>query len=154
MESIITKHHKNVATVLHASAFSSYFIPFGNFIVPFILWNVYKKETEFIDHHGKEVLNFQLSLFCYKFAAMILAVPFFVFFGLKNHHVWDTIHFNSISIHWNDGFSFYNLTLVSIIVCIVQLLFFAINITYTIVAAMKANEGEKYRYPLTIRFIK
>lgn len=154
MDSTLTKHDKNVAMVLHASTFSRYFFPFGNFIVPIILWTMYKKESEYIDHHGKEALNFQLSLFCYKLIGTLVTIPFFFAFGVQNFSTWDIYHFNNVSINFNEGFSMYNLSFIAIIVGIGHFLFFAINITYTIVAAMRANEGEKYRYPLTIRFIK
>ncbi|MCH2196395.1 DUF4870 domain-containing protein [Kordia sp.] len=154
MESALTKHDKNVATVLHVASFSKYFFPFGNFILPVILWSMYKKDGDYIDHHGKEVINFQLSLLCYKIAATILCIPFFVVFGAKNINTWDIFCFNGISINVDKGFHFFGVSFVEIILGLGALLFFAVNITYTIVAAMKANEGERYRYPLTYRFIK
>ncbi|QHI39063.1 hypothetical protein IMCC3317_44640 [Kordia antarctica] len=154
MDTAITKHQKNVATVLHATTFSKYFFPFGNFILPLILWAMYKKESEYIDHHGKEALNFQLSLFCYKVVAAMFAIPFFILFQIHTTNTWNILGFNSFSIDLNDGFNMHQLTIAGIVIGIGHLLFFAVNITYTILAAMKANEGEKYRYPLTIRFIK
>ena len=154
MDTAITKHKKNVATILHVATFSKYFFPFGNFILPLILWTMYKKESEYIDHHGKEALNFQLSLFCYKITGTLLTIPFFIVSGIQQLNTWDIFQFNNITINFNEGFNMHSLTFIGIIIGIGHLLFFAVNITYTIVAAMKANEGEKYRYPLTIRFIK
>ncbi|MBC8753793.1 DUF4870 domain-containing protein [Kordia sp. YSTF-M3] len=154
MDSAITKHQKNVATILHVATFSKYFFPFGNFILPLILWTMYKKEAEYIDHHGKEALNFQLSLFCYKVAGTLLTVPFFFMSGVQHLNTWDIFHFNTIRINFSNGFNIHNLSVIGIIIGVGYLLLFAVNITYTILAAMKANEGEKYRYPFTIRFIK
>ncbi|MGH1385582.1 DUF4870 domain-containing protein [Kordia sp.] len=154
MESTLTNHDKNVATVLHVMSFSKYFFPFGNFILPIIFWSMYKKDSDYIDHHGKEVINFQLSLLCYKIMATVFCIPFFIVFGVKNIDTWDLFCFNSISINVDHGFNLYGISFVEIIFGLGALLFFAVNITYTIVAAMKANEGERYRYPLTYRFIK
>ncbi|WP_420572638.1 DUF4870 domain-containing protein [Kordia sp.] len=154
MDSTLTKHQKNVAMILHVASFSKYIFPLGNFILPLILWTMYKKESDYIDHHGKEALNFQLSLFCYKMIGTILTIPFFIVFGMQHVNTWDVFHFNNITINFNEGFNMYNVSMIGIIVGIGHLLFFAVNITYTIVAAMRANEGEKYRYPFTIRFVK
>ena len=154
MDSIQTKHQKNVATILHVGTFSKYFFPFGNFILPLILWTMYKKDSQYIDHHGKEALNFQLSLFCYKVAGTLLTIPFFIASGIQYVSTWNVFQFNTISINFSEGFNAYNLSFIGIIIGVGHLLLFAVNITYTIVAAMRANEGEKYRYPLTIRFIK
>ncbi|WP_298518524.1 DUF4870 domain-containing protein [uncultured Kordia sp.] len=154
MESTLTNHDKNVATVLHVASFSKYFFPFGNFILPVILWSMYKKDGEYIDHHGKEVINFQLSLFCYKIIATMLCIPFFFVFGVRSINTWDIFWFNHISFNVEEGTRFFGFSVIGIILGLVALLFFAVNITYTIVAAMKANEGERYRYPLTYRFIK
>ena len=115
---------------------------------------MYKKESEYIDHHGKEALNFQLSLFCYKIVGAIITIPFFIVFGMQHMDTWNLFRFNSISINLNDGFNVHQFTIIGIFIGIGHLIFFAVNITYTIIAAMKANEGEKYQYPLTIRFIK
>ncbi|AXG70419.1 hypothetical protein KORDIASMS9_02659 [Kordia sp. SMS9] len=154
MESTLTNHDKNVATVLHVASFSKYFFPFGNFILPIIFWTMYKKDSSYIDHHGKEVINFQLSLLCYKIAATMLCIPFFIAVGIHNVSTWDIFWFHDISINVEEGIRIFGISLVGIISGLGALLFFAFNITYTIVAAMKANEGERYRYPLTYRFIK
>ena len=154
MDSAITKHQKNVATVLHVSAFSKYFIPFGNFIVPLIFWSIYKKESEYIDHHGKEVLNFQLSLLCYRIAGAMLIFPVSFIFGMHHFNTWDIFSFNNISINFSDGLYFNSPSFIAILAGLGHLLLFAVNIAYTIIAAMKSNEGERYMYPFTFRFIK
>lgn len=154
MDSAITKHQRNVATVLHVSAFSKYFFPLGNFIVPIIFWSIYKKESDYIDHHGKEVLNFQLSLLCYRIAGAMLVFPASFIFGIQHFNIWDIFHFNNISINFSDGFHFHSPSFIAILAGLGHLLLFAVNIVYTIIAAIKANEGERYMYPFTFRFIK
>lgn len=44
-------------------------LPFGNIIVPLILWLMKRDEHPFIDDQGKEALNFQLSLSLYVLVA-------------------------------------------------------------------------------------
>ena len=49
---------------------------------------------------------------------------------------------------------------ISFVLCIVIIGFFALiallimDVIFTIIAAVKSNNGEPYKYPLTIRFIK
>jgi len=48
MTETLTKHERNLAAVIHASTFSKFFIPFGNFILPLVLWTANKNENEFV----------------------------------------------------------------------------------------------------------
>jgi hypothetical protein len=86
----------------------------GGFLLPLIIWLVKKDESSYIDHHGKESLNFQLTMMIGYLFALPLA---FCTFGIT------------------------------------ALAIFALIVTFSIIAAMAANRGEKYTYPMTIRFI-
>jgi uncharacterized Tic20 family protein len=154
MDSAITKHQKNVATVMHVASFSKYFFPLGNFIAPIIFWAIYKKDSDYIDHHGKEVLNFQLSLLCYRIIGAMILFPITIILGFHHFNTWEIFHFNNININFHDGFNLHHASFIGILAGIGHLLLFAVNITYTIIAAMKANEGEYYKYPFTYKFIK
>jgi uncharacterized protein len=59
---MLDTHQKNIATFIHLSTFSRFIIPLGNFIGPVILWIANKEKSEFIDNHGKQAINFQLSV--------------------------------------------------------------------------------------------
>ena len=50
------------ALICHLSALSGYVIPFGNLIAPIIIWSMKKDEFPMVDAHGKEVINFQISM--------------------------------------------------------------------------------------------
>ena len=78
-----TTHQKNLAAAMHLSTFSKFFIPLGNFILPLILWMMNKDKSEFVDAHGKQAINFQLSLLLYAIAAVIIMIPIalYVFAG-------------------------------------------------------------------------
>ncbi len=103
------------AMLCHISAFTVFFIPFGNIISPLVIWLIKKDELPFVDDQGKEALNFQITLTIYVIAASILSI-----------------------------------VLVGIPLLIGFLIF---GFVVTIIAAIKANDGEQYRYPMTIRFI-
>ncbi|WP_340066757.1 DUF4870 domain-containing protein [Ascidiimonas aurantiaca] len=156
MESSITQNHKTLATITHLSTFSKYFIPFGNFIVPLVLWISKKEESEYMDHHGKQALNFQISILLYSICIGLLSIPFFIFFAhdfigfanLLDHNTHD-VHFDFSSLfEFRRGLPFLGLA------AAFALVIFALDVICSIVAALKAGEGVWYRYPLTINFIK
>ena len=45
----MTTSEKNVATITHLSTLTQYFIPFGNYIFPILIWSSKKNESEFVD---------------------------------------------------------------------------------------------------------
>jgi len=104
------------ALICHLSGLSGYLIPFGNLIVPIIIWSMKKDEMPMVDAHGKEVINFQISFSIWIF---ISAIFVFLLIGIP--------------------------LLIGLVVMQVILI---------IIGAIKADNGELYHYPLTIRFIK
>ncbi|MBC31850.1 MAG: hypothetical protein CMH48_13530 [Muricauda sp.] len=160
MATTLTKHERNLSAIIHASTFSKYFIPFGNFILPLILWTANKKEYAFVDYNGKQALNFQISMLLYSVVVGLVSIPFFVgfwpdifdwnFFGLR--HLND---FNNFDIHISsDNFRFGRLFWPAGIAGLLQVALVIINVVYTILATIRTNEGQKFKYPFTIRFIK
>ncbi|UJH67786.1 DUF4870 domain-containing protein [Allomuricauda sp. SCSIO 65647] len=160
MATTLTKHERNLSALIHASTFSKYFIPFGNFIFPLILWTANKKEHEFVDYNGKQALNFQISMLLYAIVVGLISVPFFIgflpdvfdwkFLGL--HHLND---FNNLDIHISsDDFRFGRFFWPVGIVGLMQAALVVINVVYTILATIRTNEGEEFKYPFTIKFIK
>lgn len=39
-----------------------FFIPFGNIIVPIVIWTMKKEAMPFVDRQGKEAINFQITV--------------------------------------------------------------------------------------------
>lgn len=153
----ITKHERNLSAIIHASTFSRYFIPFGNFLLPLVLWMANKSTLPYVDHHGKQALNFQISLLLYSLALVILSLPLFLgflpnFFEIGIFDLESINEFDGINIHIDHGniWSLWPLGIAGLL----QLGLSLFNIVFTILAALKANEGEYFQYPLTIRFIK
>jgi uncharacterized Tic20 family protein len=56
----------------HLSQLLNYFTGFGGIIVPIILWQMKKDEIQGMDEQGKEIVNFQISLFIYAAVGTIL----------------------------------------------------------------------------------
>ncbi len=84
------------------------------FIIPLIVWLIKKDESKFVDHQGKEAVNFHLTMMI---GHLVAGVTICLTFGILNIAVW------------------------------------ALSLTFSIIAAMAANRGERYRYPMSIRFI-
>jgi len=146
-----TNNHNNIATFIHLSTFSRFIIPFGNFIGPLVLWTVNKDKSQFVDTHGKQAINFQISILLYAMVLGILTVPFFIFNVFTGIDFMDFNVFNGIHI---------NVTKPSPLLYIggtlggLAVIGFILEIVFIIKASLSARDGELYEYPLTINFIK
>ncbi|CAM1372754.1 DUF4870 domain-containing protein [Tenacibaculum xiamenense] len=133
------------AFLIHISSFAGYLFPLGSIITPLIIWQTLKDKSPYLDEHGKEAVNFNISFSLYIF---ILGASFFSFiFG----NFFDI--FNGVDIDFGGHHSYnglFGILGVASLVSIVTL----IKIALIILAAMKANNGEVYKYPFTIKFIK
>jgi uncharacterized protein len=149
-----TSNEKSTATVTHLSTLCQYIIPFGGFIFPLLIWSSKKEDSKYIDHHGKQVLNFQLSVLLYSLVFLLIAIPTFILWIVK------LIDFTKIDDHnytINEVFLNPNLTGFVILGIVAIILFVLLRISeffLTIYAAVKSSNGEYYKYPLTIPFIK
>jgi len=151
---MLTTHHKNLAAFIHLSTFSKFFIPLGNFILPLVLWTMNKDKSEFVDEHGKQAINFQLSILLYAIAAVVIAIPIFlyVFAGSFPEELFFNNH--NIYLDGNDIQNASGLIIFGVLTGIIIMTVFIIEIVLVITAMVKANNGEPYKYPLTINFIK
>ena len=102
---------------IHASALLGVFIHFpGHLLGPLILWLIKRDDAPELDAHGKEAVNFQISMLIYNAIAAVFCLVLVGFFFL--------------AVLW------------------------VLNAIFVIIAAIKASDGEFYRYPMTIRFIQ
>lgn len=145
---------KNTATFTHLSALTQYFIPFGNYIFPILIWTSKKDKSEFVDYSGKQILNFQLSILLYTIALALVAIPVLIV-TIFNNGALNAINndknfiIENIDFGNNVGLITLGLTAVFTFLCLKAVEFFLI-----IYASVKTSNGEKYSYPLTIPFIK
>ncbi|GGG58478.1 hypothetical protein GCM10010976_31590 [Bizionia arctica] len=148
---MIDTNQRNIATFIHLSTFSRFIFPLGNFIGPIVLWVANKDKSDFIDSHGKQALNFQLSILLYAILLGMLTIPFFVFNFFDGFNFLDIDAFNSIHI---------SLTKPSPLLYItgglgfVAVIGFILELVFIVKASLAAKEGQDYKYPLTINFLK
>lgn len=64
----------SLAVVMHLLTFVGWVFPFGNFIAVLILWLVKRETSPYLDEVGKEVLNFNISMFLYAIILLILTM--------------------------------------------------------------------------------
>lgn len=50
------------------------FYPIGSIVAPLLIWQIKKDEFPELDAHGKEVMNFQISMFIYTCIAGVLTI--------------------------------------------------------------------------------
>ncbi|NER15715.1 DUF4870 domain-containing protein [Spongiivirga citrea] len=154
MESSVNQHQQNLSAIIHLSTFSKYFIPFGNFILPLVLWSSNKKDSAFVDANGKNAINFQISLLLYSIALGIISVPLFFHFSMDIFNVFDLAEHNTHEFkidNWRDVRGNFLLILV---ILLFSLGLFLLDIFSTVMATIKANKGEVYNYRFAINFIK
>lgn len=72
------KEDKNLLVLLHLSQLLDLITGIGGLLVPLIIWSVKKDEIFGLDHHGKAILNFQISMILYS----LLAFPLLLLVGL------------------------------------------------------------------------
>ena len=148
---MLDNHQKNIATFIHLSTFSRFIFPLGNFIGPLILWVTNKEKSEFIDEHGKQAINFQLSILLYAIIIGTITLPFFIF---KLFHGFDFIDFNGFhDFHISIGKPS-PLLYIGGGLGVIAIIGFILELVFIIKASLKARDGEYYNYPLTINFIK
>ena len=99
---------------------------FTGFIGPLILWLIKRDQSKFIDYHGKEMVNFSITLAIVGVCIAAIGGPVVVLtFGLA--------------------------------ALIVVPLLMAVNIyaiVMIVIGAIKANRGEWYEFPISLRLIK
>lgn len=105
-----SKDECNLALLAHVLGF------FTSFVGPLIIWILKKDASKFLDHHGKQALNFQITM----------AI----------------------------GYIIGSMTTFIVIGCIIVPAVFVVDIVFCIIAAMAANKGEWYRYPIAIPILK
>ncbi len=117
------KNETTWAMLCHLSALSGSFIPFGNFLVPLIIWLVKKKESELVNDQGRESLFFQMTIFLISLGAFLI-----IFIVIMSGAVF----------------------LMPVFLALLLLPLYAL--VMIIIAGVRANKGEYFRYPFTVRF--
>lgn len=102
--------------ILRLSVFAGYIVPLAGLIAPIVIWQIKKNELPGIDAHGKNLINWMISMLIYSAVAFVLC---FILIGIP-----------------------------------ILLVLGVLGVVFPIIAAIKANNGEIWPYPLTIHFLK
>ena len=74
-----SKDERTWSVVVHLSALSALIIPFGHVLGPLVIWLIKRADLPMVDRHGKEALNFQITV---TIASFLCGLLFFVGIGL------------------------------------------------------------------------
>lgn len=74
----VSKEEQNWAMFCHLAALSGFIIPFGNVLGPLVIWLIKKDTMPLVDRHGKEAVNFQITI---TIAAIVCFLLMFVLIG-------------------------------------------------------------------------
>jgi len=116
IETTPSKDERTWAMLCHFSTYIGFIFPFGNIIVPLIIWLSKREDLPLVEDQGREVLNFQISMTIYFIISGILCI---ILIGIP---------------------------------IVIGLIIF--DFIITIVAAISANDGKYYRYPINLKLIK
>lgn len=72
------REDRQLLVITHLSQLVTLVTGFGSLIVPLIIWATQKEKVSQMDAHGKNIINFQLSLIVY----FIICIPLILLFGL------------------------------------------------------------------------
>src|SRR5467141_4609516 len=105
METSTSSSNVRTWTVLcHASALAGFFIPAaGHILGPLIIWLAKRGDSPEIDAHGKESLNFQISMLIYNVIAGILCLVLIGFVILGILHILNLVLVIVASVQASDG---------------------------------------------------
>lgn len=106
---------KGYSSMMHIAQFGGMIIPVAGLALPIIMWISGKDDSEVVDKHGKNIVNWMISVLIYLAISGILVVI---------------------------GIGLLGLIAVGIL-----------NIIFVIKGAIKANDGEIWEYPMTIKIL-
>jgi hypothetical protein len=149
-----TQSKNSTAALINLSTLTQYFIPFGNLIFPIIIWSTNKDKSQYVDEQGKQTINFQLSLFLYSCILAMIAIPILIITIIQNASFSAMIDNDDLVF---DEFNFNNINGVLTVAIVAIILFIFMKIAEFILiiyASLKTSNGDDFKYPLTINFIK
>jgi hypothetical protein len=72
------RQDNQLLVITHLSQLVTLITGFGSLLIPLVLWLTQKEKVYQMDEHGKNIVNFQLSLIVY----FIICIPLILLFGL------------------------------------------------------------------------
>lgn len=125
-----SREERTWCMVTHLAGLAGLVFPsIGQIVGPLVPWLLKREQSPQVDAHGKEALNFQISVTIY---GLVLAALGFISTLLM------VVVIGVVLLP---------------LVGLASLALFVGWLVFTIIGAVKANEGVLYRYPFTIRFL-
>jgi uncharacterized Tic20 family protein len=88
----------------HATALAGFFVPWaGHILGPLIVWLAKRGDSPEIDEHGRESLNFQISMLIYNVIAGVLCLVLIGFIILAILHILNLVLVIVASIQASEG---------------------------------------------------
>ena len=67
-----TRDERNWAVLCHLAAALGFLVPLGNVVGPLLIWQLKRRGSAYVDYHGAEAVNFQISTSIYFGASLLL----------------------------------------------------------------------------------
>jgi uncharacterized Tic20 family protein len=104
METTTSSNVRTWTVAAHLSALAGFVIPAaGHILGPLIIWLAKRGDSPKIDAHGKESLNFQISMLIYSIISGILCLIVIGFFLLVILHILNVVLVIVASIQASEG---------------------------------------------------
>lgn len=123
---------KTIGIMVHIGTLIGAIIPFGNVLLPLMIYLIKKDSDEFSTENAKRSFNFQLSWSIYLFVLIITFI---------------------MILFYDTSFSGINSTVDIIGVLVIMGVMLFSNLLLILVASFRASDGKYFDYPLTIPFI-
>lgn len=137
---------RNWAMFAHLAALAGFILPFGNVLGPLVVWLVQRDRWPYVREHGREAVNFQLTVLAVQMVLALAAIAsvvgsIFVFSAAAGTNSDETAAFGIFGI-----VGFYGLLALSFLVGVVSWIL-------AIVGGVKAAGGQYFRYPIAFRLL-
>lgn len=144
---VLPEPDRTPAILIHVSPLLGFVLPaIGALLGPVAAWLLYRDRSAALDDHGKEAVNFQVSVWLYHAVAAVAAFTLFSF-GVIGTAVTGGADGGALTLLGGLGafIGFYLpvLALLSVVPFI-----------FMLVAVMRVSGGQHYHYPLSIRFLR
>ncbi len=123
--------------LLHISVFLGFVHILLALVAPVVLWTLNRQTSQLVDEHGKNVVNWVLSFFIYMTICFIVIFPIT---GMSHLPINISHNFNLLTSLYSGLFPITILLLIGIL--------------FVLIGALKASNGQIWKYPLAIPFFK
>lgn len=140
MATTVSENQKNTSAFIHLSTFLKYLFPFANYIAPLLIWT-FNKDKHFVDDHGKQAINFQLSILVYTILIGLICLPFFIIFATDLFSLIETLDRSAQNFSVNNiqNLSGYILLFVLVIILLLGLFVFELYAVSMVPYTLRAD---------------